>query len=287
MLVAICIILAVLLIVVLLKWLLLKLELQQLNQKLLHITTTDTNAKLTINGGDKTAASLVNSINQVLAKHRSESFEKAKLEAQLKRSITNISHDLRTPLTAAKGYLQMLHPTADNAEYLSIINERLDSLATQLNSLFEFAQILEGGAVVQYEMVNSTQVLTNVLAASYAQLEAENITVTTNLPASPVKILTDSKVLERILQNLVKNVYTHGHSILIVTQTQNTITLANRISGSINTEQIFSRFYTEDASRTNKSTGLGLAIVKELAERININVTATVEDEMFYIKLLL
>jgi signal transduction histidine kinase len=86
--------------------------------------------------------------------------------------------------------------------------------------------------------------------------------------------------MERVLQNLIKNAYTHGKDSLRIRLSQNAIEIANKLSGPLDTAQIFDRFYTADASRSNKSTGLGLAIVQALVARMGGEVCARVEEEL-------
>ncbi|MCL2367816.1 MAG: sensor histidine kinase, partial [Oscillospiraceae bacterium] len=103
-----CGLLTVALIAAVCKLVLMKNDIRQLGNKLSGIVHTDTNARLITRTFDKSVSALIQSINAMLKKNRKDHFEAQRTEAELKRAITNISHDLRTPLTAARGYLQML-----------------------------------------------------------------------------------------------------------------------------------------------------------------------------------
>jgi len=220
----------------------------------------------------------------MLERNRHDFVEKVRTETDLKRAITNISHDLRTPLTSARGYLQMLESLELDAEtkarYLAIIQERLDALQTLMNSLFEFARVMEGDSILNIQAVNICNVLRDVLSANFAELDSKGFTVNANIPDTPVLCLCDADALQRVLQNLVKNAYTHGREYLHVRLNGSTIEIANKLNGPIDTSQIFDRFYTADASRSNKSTGLGLAIVKELMMHMGGQVSASMEGDM-------
>jgi len=291
MIIAICSILGLLLIVCLLRLIFLKREVRNLNLALLAIINTDTNAQLTTLTSDKGIAAFVKTINLMLERNRRDFVEKVRTETDLKRAITNISHDLRTPLTSAKGYLQMLESAELDAEtktrYLAIIQERLDALQTLMNSLFEFARVMEGDIIIDMQPVNICNVLRDVLSANFTELNNRGFTVDADIPDTPVLCLCDADALQRVLQNLIKNAYTHGKEYLRIRPDGSTIEIANKLNGPIDTSQIFDRFYTADASRSNKSTGLGLAIVKELMARMGGQVSASVKGDMLVMRVVL
>ncbi len=93
-----------------------KRDIRQMSRHLNTITHTDTNAKLSTDTFDRDASAMAKSINQMLERNRLDHFEKIRGEADLKRAVTNISHDLRTPLTSALGYLQMLQASGLDEE---------------------------------------------------------------------------------------------------------------------------------------------------------------------------
>jgi len=291
MIIAICIILGLLLITCLLRLIFLKREVRHLNLALLAIVNADTNAQLTTLTSDKYITAFVKTINAMLERNRRDFVEKVRTETDLKRAITNISHDLRTPLTSARGYLQMLESSeldaATKARYLAIIQERLDALQTLMNSLFEFARVMEGDVTINMQPINICNVLRDVLSANFTELDSRGFTVDADIPDTPVLCLCDADALQRVLQNLIKNAYTHGREYLRIRLHGSTIEIANKLNGQIDTSQIFDRFYTADASRSNKSTGLGLAIVKELMARMGGQVSASAEDDVLVMRVVL
>lgn len=136
------------------------------------------------------------------------------------------------------------------------------------------------------QKVNVCDALRDVLSASYSELEAKNFAVKADIPDAPVFCLCDENALRRVLQNLFKNVHIHGKKVLRVQLDGTTIEIANRTDGlhELDTERIFERFYTADASRTSKNTGLGLAIAKELVARTGGQIAAKVEEDMLVIR---
>ena len=267
-----------------------KRELRRLRRQLDKILQTDTNAQLATATSDRDVAAFAASINAMLERNRRALYEKDRAEAALKRAVTNISHDLRTPLTSALGYLQMLQrdvASNDEAAYLEIIRGRLEALSALMNSLFEFAQVMEGNTVFDIQKVNICNLLRDALSNSYAELEG--FTVDADIPDAPVLCLCDEDALRRVLQNLIKNACVHGKEMLRVRAADGVMEIANKADGlrALDTERIFERFYTADASRTSKNTGLGLAIAKELTERMGGHCSAGVEGELFVMRVTL
>jgi signal transduction histidine kinase len=259
-----------------------KRELRRMSRKLDEIVQSDTNALLTTDTADKDIAMLTIKINAMLESNRRGLREKDRAEAALKRAITNISHDLRTPLTSALGYLQMM----ESDGYIPVIRERLESLSVLMNSLFEFANVIEGNTVLNIQKVNISSSLRDALSDAYAELEAAAFTVDVDIPDEPVFCLCDKDALRRVLQNLLKNVCVHGRETLRVRLTDDAIEIANKADDIdiLDTERIFDRFYTADASRTSQNTGLGLAIAKELITRMNGRIVANINERYLCVR---
>ena len=261
-----------------------KKDLRKMSGKLTEIISIDTNAQLTTDTFDKDVAALTQSINRMLQNNRQGYLEAARTEAALKRAITNISHDLRTPLTSAKGYLQM----AENGDldeetmsrYLAIIRDRLDALTILMDSLFAFSRAVEGE--VTPRRLNIGNVLRDTLVGSFAELEKKGFDVEANIPDAPVYCMCDEEALGRVVQNLVSNAVVHGKDYLRVRLSDGTIEIANKVDSThqIDVQNIFERFYTADTARTNKRTGLGLAIAKELTEKMGGYISATKGENM-------
>ncbi|MDR2570980.1 MAG: HAMP domain-containing histidine kinase [Oscillospiraceae bacterium] len=267
----------------------LKRDIRKMNSKLANIISNDTNAQLTTDTFDKDITVLAANVNLMLERNRHDLSEKDRAETTLKRAVTNISHDLRTPLTSALGYLQMLETSELDSEtaaqYIEIIRGRLDSLSTLMNNLFEYASVLEGDTEPDLQEINICNVLRDVLSDNYTNLIKNGFEVEADIPETPVICYCDKALLQRIFHNLIKNVCVHGRDYLYIRLENNVVEIANKADGlsELNTDTIFERFYTADASRTSKNTGLGLAIAKELANRIGAKLSAEVRDELLVI----
>ncbi|MCL2354027.1 MAG: HAMP domain-containing histidine kinase [Defluviitaleaceae bacterium] len=291
MLIVLCIIFGLLFLVVLADILIIRSDLRHLDEGLAGIINKDTNARLTTRSINRYVLNLAQNINATLKAKREIKLEAQRAEVALKRAITNISHDLRTPLTAAKGYLQMVQDGDLDEEtrkkYLAIIMDRVDGLSHLMEDLFEFAHILEGNTTTQMSDVNIINLLQDALSEAYGELTQKGFEVDVNMADSPIVHHTDHDALKRILQNLLKNAHTHGKELLEVSLDEKGITIANKAEGleGLDVVQMFERFYTSDASRSNKTTGLGLAIAKELAKQAGVSLNATIEGDMLVMRL--
>ena len=289
----ICIILGAALVAALVWLYLLYRDIRQLRENLLNITQSDTNSKLTTDTFNKDVVGLTASINTMLERNRRDIFEKAGAEAALKRAVTNISHDLRTPLTSALGYLQMLTDSGLNEEtklrYLETVRGRLETLSVLMNNLFEFARVMEGDVAYNIQPCNICNVLRDALSDNYMELENKGFAVDADIPDMPVICRCDKDALRRVLQNLLKNAVVHGREHLRVRLDGDAIEIANKADGlaDMDTGKMFERFYTSDAARTSGNTGLGLAIARELVTRMEGNITAYVDGDYLVMRLAL
>jgi signal transduction histidine kinase len=237
---------------------------------------------------------LETALNEVFEDHRLASLENRRAEAAMQQALTNISHDLCTPLTSARGYLQLAEEAgtdaAQRAEYLRVVSERLDALTSLIDQLFEFTRIIEGRALT-FEQVDVTAILRNILASHYDEFEQAGLAVEVSFPDTPVWVIVDAEALRRMVENLIANAIAHGTGQLTVRLDVDRLEagFANRVPWedmpTFDVEHLFDRFYTADASRSNQSTGLGLAIVKALAERMDVRVSATLEGNLLEIRL--
>jgi len=271
---------------------LLKRDIQELDETLSQIRNADTNLKLTTQTFDKDISRLSLSINDLLEKNQEISRKSEHTNLELRRAITNISHDLRTPLTSIMGYMQMLKsgktPENKKAEYLDIVESRLKSLSALIDELFEFTQIVEGHTSYHIERVNICNPLMDVISAFYDDFTDKGIVPEISIPNAPVYAYCDVNALKRIAQNLIKNAFQHGNKSFNLTVCEGApeLVFANNAPDvrSLDVNRLFERFYTTDAPRTNKNAGLGLAIAKELTEQMGGEITAKVNGDFLVIR---
>lgn len=243
---------------------------------------TETNTLIDISSGDRFMRGLANSINGGLCKLREERHRLAQGDMELKNAVTNISHDLRTPLTAICGYLDLLEQeekSKDAEEYLRIIRNRAELLTRLTEELFQYSVILSGGNSGVKETVAINGVLEESIAAFYTALKERGIVPDIHMPEKKVLRTLDRSALTRVFSNLLNNAVKYSDGDLDITLSENgDIVFSNRASGlnEVQTGKLFNRFYTVESGR--KSTGLGLAIAKTLTLRMNGRISAGYKD---------
>jgi len=268
---------------------LLKKDIRLLNYTLRTIEKSDTNMRATTETFDKNISELCNTVNDILDRQKKIIIASEKSNREFRQAITNISHDLRTPLTSAIGYIQMIKfgntPDGKKREYFDIIEQRLKSLSNLMNELFEYTQIIEGKVSQNIEKINVCNVLRDIISDYYGDFMSKNFTVEFNIPDLPVYVLCDSNYIKRAVQNLIQNVLAHGIEYFKLTVDGNNIIFQNKVSNAeaIKADKLFERFYTADLSRNSNTTGLGLAIVKEIVHNMGGDVNASVENDMLSI----
>lgn len=230
---------------------------------------------------------LVANINRILIESQKYRSYIKREEKYYKEMISNISHDFRTPLTAIKGYQQMLlkEPlTEKQLAKLEIAQKHVGRLEQLLATFFEYSYLHSNEDQPKKSRINLSNIVFEEIAGAYAQFEEKGIAV--NLPDfEPLIMNSDEEMLLRIVQNLVRNSIMHAQGDVTIKmwleEEHAYICFQNPIDENIqlNPYQIFDRFYTTDNSR-RKNTGLGLSIVKLLAERLGGNATANIENGM-------
>ncbi len=251
---------------------------------------TDTNTLIDISYQDKTMRKLAERLNIELRKLRKERHRFNRGDLELKEAVTNISHDLRTPLTAICGYLELLdreEKTETVNRYIKIIKDRVDILTQLSEELFRYSVIISTKDNIIQEHVVLNTVLEESIAAFYTALTERNIVPEIEIPETKVMRMLDRSALSRVFSNLISNTIKYSDGDLkIVLSERGEVTFSNMASGldEIQVGRLFDRFYTVEAAR--KSTGLGLAISKTLVEEMNGTISAKYENSRLSIHIL-
>ena len=199
---------------------------------------------------------------------------------QFKELISNISHDLRTPLTSIKGYQQLLEKTPldkHQVQLLKTSQKSTDELGLLIENFFEYSYLVTAKTEPNLEKININNLIVECVLSYIAIFEEKNLNVNIK-ETPPVFVLGDKNMLIRIIENLLNNCEKHslGDIDIKIEFLQNAkITFTNPINQdtNINVDKLFHRFYTSDSTR-NKSTGLGLSIVEFLVKQMDGNVGA-------------
>ena len=206
--------------------------------------------------------------------------------------ITNISHDLRTPLTSAMGYIEMLS-SADMTEQerqreLEIIQKRLARLEELINSFFEFSKIISVGEPPEKTELNLIAVLEEAVLHYYDDYSSRNRQIILDCSRYKLMIYSNYNMLMRIFDNLIVNALKHSDSdlkIRISTDEKIRIEFEDKVECTdIDISRIFEE-YTVDTSRTKGGTGLGLAIAKQFTEMLGGQITANIVGNLFVLLL--
>ena len=217
--------------------------------------------------------------------------ECATKEKEFKTMLSNIAHDVRTPLTSVQGYLQLLQQTDDeqkNKAYTSIIDQRINDVKRLLEEFFLYSKLLHEDFMPETRKIALYPCLCEILASYYPMFEAEHTEPLLSFEDTNMMVEANPDLLKRVLQNLIINSLWHGNGNLSITQRGNAVCFSNPVASdiSIDMEQVFQRFYKGDTSRTKTSSGLGLTIVKRLMELSEGSVRAELQNNHFMIQLI-
>ncbi len=251
-----------------------------------EIPDADSNILLTVSTGDRTARALAAQLNTQLRALRDERRRVQCGDAELRNAVTNISHDLRTPLTAICGYLDLL-ATEEQSEtvrtYLDRIRERIEALRTLTEELFRYSVLLS----VQQERlkpVSLVRALEESMSARYGELVERGITPVVTFPSGEVTRLLDPVALGRILDNIIGNAIKYSTGDLAVRlEEDGALAFSNRAPAltHVTVGKLFDRFFTVESGRSG--TGLGLSIAKLLTERMGGSIRADLAGDRLII----
>ena len=250
--------------------------------------SSDTNQLITVSSSDKHVRHLASEIAKQLTELRRQRRQYINGDRELKEAVTNISHDLRTPLTAICGYLDLLEAeemTDNTRRYMEQISNRTEALKSLTEELFRYS-VISSVSDLNYEKVDVGRVLEDTLISFYGAFGQKNITPNISLPDSVTVRSLDKSALSRIFGNIISNAVKYSDDDFSVTMTDaGEITFSNTASelSSVDVGKLFDRFYTVDSAR--KSTGLGLSIAKLLTERMGGNISADYKGNMLSITL--
>jgi len=254
---------------------------KEITQAFADRLATDTNTLIDVTG-DAYAKRLAGAINVQLRKLRKQRHRYVQGDTELKSAVTNISHDLRTPLTAIQGYLDLLEQVElpeDGARYVEMIKNRAEHLTVLTEELFRYSVLLSEGKELAKEPVVLNAVLEESVAGFYAVLTERGIEPQIRMPREKVVRLLDASALTRVFSNLLNNALKYSDGDLDIELTEDGDIIFSNSAEELDEVQVgklFDRFYTVEAAR--RSTGLGLAIAKTLVEQMEGNIRARYEE---------
>lgn len=284
------ILLAIGLLLISLRYVFLRREIGRMARAIEEIHPERTNRQLTVHTQTPQVKALATAINTLyLDMDEGRAANRAALD-EMRQSMANISHDLRTPLTSILGYLKLLQGGGNSPEqaqrYLDIAENKARALHRLVGGLFDLARLESGGYALAQQRLDATTVLADELAGMYTRMTERGITPEISMPDSPLWIIGDRDALARIFSNMLQNMVKHGTMPMrISAQAEENMAVfrfTNRAEGLSPdaVPMLFSRFFTNDRMRSGKDTGLGLAIVKEFAEQMQGSVSAELAEDI-------
>ena len=233
-------------------------------------------------------------LNDLLELRRKEKRYYQEKETLIADTYTNLSHDIRTPLTSLDGYFQLME-ACENVEeqrrYLNIIHERIHSLNEMLEELFMFTKLKNESYRLELTSCWINRILKETVFSYYDDWVRREIQPDIQITEEQLYIDGNKQGLSRIIQNVIKNGLDHGEKkiriVLKREQNRAVLRISNQVIASekIDIEHVFDRFYKADAARSKTSTGLGLSIAREFVRRMNGEIGAKIEENEFIVEM--
>lgn len=234
----------------------------------------------------------INRVGEGIALAVEEQMKSERLKTEL---ITNVSHDIKTPLTSIINYVDLIQkqeitdPTL--REYVAVLERQSARLKKLIEDLLEASKASTGNVEIHLERCDATVMVSQIVGEYQDKLQKNSIEVIVNQPEQPAQILADGRHLWRVLDNIMSNIskYTQEHTrvyISVVPQEEETLLIFKNISKyplNISSDELKERFVRGDTSRNTEGHGLGLSIAESLTELMNGHLQITIDGDMFKI----
>lgn len=271
-------------------------NLRQAKKQLDRMKENESKTRISLSSPNRAAEELFAAINQVLDQRESTLADFHRQEHSLREQISNVSHDLRTPLTSILGYLQLLEAPdlgeEERRQYLKVIESRAKALQDLITAFYDLTRIEGGSYPLEREQVDLYRVLSELAAEYYSDLERSGLAVEIDLKEGLPPVWGDYAAVARVFTNLIGNALKHGRGVLRIALHRAGGVLVTEFSndGTGLTQEdaahVFDRFYTADKTRGGQNTGLGMSIVRALVEQMGHEVTAELRDNVFTVRIL-
>jgi len=254
-----------------------------------------TNWHVHLSSPDKQLEALLVEVNQLLSDKQAARIVHERKEQDIRRQISSITHDLRTPLTSILGYIELLKEgnisDEEARQYMAVVERRAKALRSLIAGFYDLARIEANDYPMVLQKVDLHVSLKRVLADYYSEITAAGFEVTIDLPEESCPVIADEEIVMRIYTNVLQNALKHGRRSLYLFQGvrngQYVTILTNETSSlqEADVPYLFERSFTADKSRSENNTGLGLAVVKGLIEQLGYQVDVEYNAPMFTIYL--
>ena len=286
---SVIVVLSILVITLLIRVVTTNIELKNITRELKGITEKDTNLLLSTSSGDKSIKILVDSLNKELKKLLSLKREYSKGIFDVKKSAENIAHDIRTPLTVIKGYVDLLEKeelSEEGRKYLEIIKGRVDYMKEMIDELF-LSLSMKSRGVLNLSNIDAKSILEEALVSNYKEFEKKGMTPSFITPNEKVIIKADSKALYRVYSNIISNALKYGEGEFKVEMDEKGNTIFSNLApnmDSVEANKLLDRYYT--ISDAKASSGIGLSISKEILQEMGGELKVKLENQRLYISII-
>lgn len=254
-------------------------------------TPPDSNTSLPVSVRLGPVVRAARAINGRLDRTRQQTLEAKKAGQELQNTMAALSHDIRTPLAAACGHLELLRTETDpgiRARRLDTVEQRLQDLEGLLDEMFLYTRLQAGETMpMDLHPVALWPAVCESLAALVPQLESAGLEPQLDFPDQAATVLADTEALDRVLRNLVTNGIHHAAGRFSIAQTPEGLVFSNPVAdpAAIDPEHLFDRFWRADTARRSGhgGAGLGLSIVRQLTEAMGGRVNAALEGDVLRI----
>lgn len=269
-------------------------QIRKICRQLAFIKEHKTNSRLNASLPFPELNELIDGVNEIIDLSRRVRRTAQKNEADLKDTITNLSHDIRTPLTSMDGYFQLLVQSETEQErrhYIEVIQGRIFVLKEMLEELFTYAKLQNEAYTLELSSLDFGKCVWDTACSFYDEFQSRGIVPRISFWEKPLPIMGNEEALRRTIQNIVKNAVEHGNSSISLTLAREASEAVFRCSNDvrkpeeIDVSKVFAQFYKADSARTHSSTGLGLFVARELTERMNGSIAAFLQDNVFTIEI--
>lgn len=261
---------------------------EELKEKLDH----NTNGEIMVFTENRELMKLAEQINRLWEENRRIRADFCRSEISSKKMLSNISHDIKTPMTVVLGYLEIIRLNKENtAEMIEKVEQKAQDVMELINEFFTLAKLEAGDMDIELSGLNINEICRESILDFYGLLTESGCQVDVDIPEVTVYVCGNKKALQRILFNLISNAIRYGadgHYLGISLRTEESsvfidITDKGRGIGKEFAEHVFDRLFTMEDSRSRQmqGNGLGLTIAKNLAEQMGGSINLTSEP---YIK---
>lgn len=269
-------------------------NLREAKKHLERIEENESRTRIVLHSPNRAAEELFTAMNRVLEKKEDTLSGFRRQEQVLREQISNVSHDLRTPLTSILGYLQLLEdPNLDEterAQSLQVIEARARTLQNLIAAFYDLSRIEGGEYPLEREQVDLYRVLSDLIAQFYGDFERSGFDMEVDLQQHLPPVWGDAGAVARVFANLIGNALKHGTAFLHIRLYRLGDTLVTEFAnggGDLTQEdaaRVFDRFYTADKTRSTQNTGLGMSIVRALVRQMGHEVTAELREGVFTVR---